>query len=406
MRPDASVRLYGYRWVVLAAFCLVNLTMQTLWIAYAPITAAAAKFYGVGDLAIGFLAMSFMIAFIPLSIPASWLIDTHGFRFAVGLGAVMMGVFGMIRGLAGTSYPVVLVGTLGVAAAQPLFLNAWTKLPAQWFPIEERASAVGVITLANLLGTGVGMALTPVLIETMSIARVQLVYGVAAAASSVFFLAVARERPPTPPSVAGAEVRALVKDGLRHALGIKAFWAYLLVAFLGMGIFNGVTTWIEGIVRPRGFSATQAGTLGAVMLLGSLVGAVSIPPISDRMRLRRPFLVLGNVLAIPGLLGLAFARSYPTLLASGFVLGFFLVSTLPIGMQYAAEITHPTPEGTSAGLIQLSGQGAVIFVYVMEAMRTSDGSFTPSLVFAIGMMLFAAALSTQLRERADVAVKA
>ena len=60
--PEVPVRLYGYRWVVLIAFCLVNLTMQTLWIAYAPVTAAAAKFYGVSDLAIGFLAMSFMIA--------------------------------------------------------------------------------------------------------------------------------------------------------------------------------------------------------------------------------------------------------------------------------------------------------------------------------------------------------
>src|ERR1035437_9877339 len=98
---DAPVRLCGYRWVVLAAFCFVNLTMQMLWIAYAPITGAAAAFYGVSDLAIGFLAMSFMLAFIPLSIPASWLIDTYGFRAAVGLGAVMMGVFRLVRGFAG-----------------------------------------------------------------------------------------------------------------------------------------------------------------------------------------------------------------------------------------------------------------------------------------------------------------
>ena len=396
--PEAPVRLYGYRWVVLVAFCLVNLTMQTLWIAYAPVTGAAAKFYGVSDLAIGFLAMSFMIAFIPLSIPASWLIDTYGFRFAVGLGAIMMGVFGLVRGFAGARYSIVLVGTMGVAAAQPLFLNAWTKLPAQWFAVHERASAVGVITLANLIGTGVGMALTPVLTETMSIARVQLIYGVAGAVASVFFLAVARERPPTPPSVGGVEVRAAVWDGLKHALGIRQFWLYLFVAFAGMGIFNGITTWIEGIVRPRGFSATQAGTIGALMLLGSLFGAVAIPPISDRTRMRRPFLVVGYVLAIPGLVGLAYAGSFPVLLASGFELGFFLVSTLPIGMQYAAEITHPTPEGTSAGLIQLFGQGSVVFVYVMEAMKASDGSFTPSLVFAIGMMGLAAALSTQLRD--------
>jgi hypothetical protein len=37
-----------------------------LWIAYAPITSPAAQFHGVSDLQIGLLAMTVMIAFIPL----------------------------------------------------------------------------------------------------------------------------------------------------------------------------------------------------------------------------------------------------------------------------------------------------------------------------------------------------
>ena len=87
---NEKYKLYGYRWVVLTVFMLINLTMQTLWITYAPITGPAATFYGVGDLQIGLLSMSFMIAFIPLSIPVSWVIDTYGFRLAVSIGAVLM----------------------------------------------------------------------------------------------------------------------------------------------------------------------------------------------------------------------------------------------------------------------------------------------------------------------------
>ena len=81
-------KLYGYRWVVLTVFMLINLIMQTLWITYAPITGPAAEFYGVSDLQIGLLSMTFMIAFVPLSIPVSWVIDTYGFRIAVGIGAI------------------------------------------------------------------------------------------------------------------------------------------------------------------------------------------------------------------------------------------------------------------------------------------------------------------------------
>jgi MFS family permease len=149
-------KLYPYRWVTLAVFMFVNLTIQMLWITYAPITGPAAQFYGVSDLRIGFLAMSFMIAFIPLSIPVSWVIDTYGFRLAVGIGAALMGVFGLLRGFAGANYSLVLWSTVGIAAAQPFLLNAWTKVPANWFSIQERATAVGLVTLANLVGTALG----------------------------------------------------------------------------------------------------------------------------------------------------------------------------------------------------------------------------------------------------------
>jgi len=395
---DKTFRLYPYRWVVLGVFMFINLTIQILWITYAPITGLAAQFYGVGDLQIGLLAMTFMIAFIPLSIPVSWAIDTFGFRPTVSLGAILMGIFGIVRGLAGTDYTLVLLATIAIAIAQPFLLNAWTKVPAQWFSIEERATAVGLITLANLVGTALGMVLTPLLTESMSIPNVQLVFGGAAAVSSVLFLILAREKPPTPPCPPGQEVRALMLDGLKHALKVRDFWLYLCISFIGMGIFNGINTWVEGIIRPRGFSPSDAGTLGALMLVGGVLGAVVIPPFSDRQHKRQKFIMLGFVLAIPGLVGLAFAETAWLLFASAFVMGFFLVSANPVGMQYAAEVTNPTPEGTSNGLIQLFSQASVVFVYIMDALKSPNGAFTPALLLAIGLMLISIFLIRKMKD--------
>jgi MFS family permease len=93
-----------------------------------------------------------------------------------------------------------------------------------------------------------------------------------------------------------------------------------------------------------------------------------------------------------------FAQSYWLLLTSAFAFGFFLTSVSPVGMQYAAEITQPTPEGTSNGLIQLFAQASVIFVYIMEALRGPDGAFTPSLLLAIGLLLISAFVITRLEE--------
>jgi MFS family permease len=395
---DKKFQVYAYRWVVLAVFMFINLTIQMLWIGYAPITGPAASFYGVSDLQIGLLAMTFMIAFIPLSIPVSWAIDTFGFRFAVSIGAILMGVFGILRGLAGTNYSLVLWSTIGIAVAQPFLLNAWTKVPANWFSIEGRATAVGLVTLSSLLGIALGMVLTPILVLQMPIPSVQLLYGGLAAFAALLFVVLARENPPTPPCPPGMETRALMLDGLRNALRSGPFWLLLFISFIGFSIFNGVTTWVEDIIRPRGFTPTDAGTVGALMLVGGILGAVIMPSFSDKQRKRVRYLMLGMLLAIPGLVGLTFATVYWLLLASAFGLGFFLVSTSPIAMQYAAELTYPTPEGTSNGLIQLFGQASVVFVYVMEAMRSGNGSFTPSLLLSLCLIIVSALIITRMRD--------
>jgi cyanate permease len=250
-----------------------------------------------------------------------------------------------------------------------------------------------------------GLVLTPILTETISIPTVQFIYGGIAAFSSILFVLLAKEKPPTPPGPPGSEVRALMLDGLKHALTVKPFLLYLFVSFIGLGIFNGVTTWVENIIRPRGFTPTDAGTLGALMLLGGILGAVIIPPFSDKQHKRQPYILLGLILAVPGLAGLAFASSAWLLFLSAFFMGFFLVSTSPIGMQYAAEVTHPTPEGTSNGLIQLFGQASVVFVYIMEAMKTANGSFTPALLLAIGLLIVSAFVVTRMKDTQRKATK-
>jgi MFS family permease len=395
---EQSFRVYGYRWVVLAVFMLINLTVQMLWITYAPITGPAAKFYGVTDLQIGFLAMSFMITYIPLSFPASWVIDTYGFRKAVSIGAVLMGVFSILRGLAGTNYTLVLLGSIGIAIGQPFLMNAWTKVPANWFSLDERATAVGLVTLANLVGTALGMVLTPILTEQLPIPTVQLIYGGVSAFFAVLFIVLSRERPPTPPCPPGLEVRSLMLDGLKQIVKSTPFWLFVIVYFVGLGIFNGISTWVENIIRPRGFTPTDAGTLGAMMILGGIIGAVVIPALSDKQHKRQRYMLIGVTLSVPGLVGVTFATSFWLLLVSAFWMGFFLISVAPIGMQYVAEVTYPAPEGTSNGVIQLFGQLSVVFVYIMEAMQNAQGAFTPSLLLSIGLLVLLIAVISQMKD--------
>lgn len=397
---QTGFKIYGYRWVVLLAFMLVVTINQLLWITFAPITSEAAVFYGVSDLNIGLLSMSFMIVYIVVSIPASWVIDTYGIRLAVGLGAALTGIFGLMRGVVAANYTLVLISQIGIAIGQPFILNAVTTVAARWFPIRERATAAGLGSLAIYIGILAGVALTPYLTVQYGIASMLLVYGVIAVIFGIVFFAFAKERPPTPPCPPELEVRSLVLDGLKQIFRKKDFILLMVIFFVGLGTFNAVTTWIEDIVRPRGFSITQAGNIGGLMIAGGIIGALILPSFSDLYRKRTPFLVIALAGATLGLTGITYAMSYGLLLVAAFVLGFFLLSAGPIGFQYGAEVTYPTSEGTSNGLLLLMGQiSGIIFIVGMDSFKSpGSGSMTPSLVVLIGLMVLSLLLSTRLEE--------
>ena len=397
---EKSFKIYGYRWIVLAVFMGAIAANQLAWITFAPITSVAARYYGVSDLSIALLSMIFMIVYIVVSIPASWTIDTYGFKVAVGIGAVLTGVFGLIRGLAADNYTLVLISQIGIAIGQPFILNALTKVAARWYPIQERATASGLGSLAMYIGIVLGMMLTPYLVLRSSINNMLLVYGAAALIAGALFLIFAREHPPTPASPPGLEERSLVFDGLKQMIRMRDFVLLMAIFFIGLGVFNSVTTWIEDILRPRGYSILQAGVVGGLMVIGGILGAVVLPALSDRYRKRVPFIILALAAATLGLVGIAFVQSYSLLLLSAFVMGFFLLSAGPIGFQYGAEITYPAPEGTSNGMLLVMGQiSGIIFIFGMDAFKNPDtGSMTASLLVLAGLMVIGLLLSTRLTE--------
>jgi MFS family permease len=132
-----------------------------------------------------------------------------------------------------------------------------------------------------------------------------------------------------------------------------------------------------------------------------VIGAVILPPLSDHFRKRIPFIMLALTGAILGLIGITFASTYLMILTSSFILGFFLLSAGPIGLQYGAELAFPAPEGTSNGLLLLMGQiSGIVFIIGMDSFKSASGSMTRSLVTLIVLMFVSLILCLKLRESA------
>lgn len=393
-------KVYGYRWVMLSVYMLIIAVNQLLWITFAPITNEAVQHYGVSDLKIGILSMCFMIVYLVVSIPASWIIDTYGIRIGVGTGAVLTGLFGLLRGLVSSNYNLLLMAQVGIAIGQPFLLNAITKVAARWFPIEERATASGLGTLSSYIGILTGMILTPWLVNGSGITRMLYIYGIFALISAVVFIVFVRERPPVAPCRPDQEERALAVDGLKLIFKNKDFNWLMFIFFIGLGVFNAVTTWIENILRPRGFSSVQAGMTGGLMIAGGILGALILPILSDHYRKRTPFIMIALAGATISLIGITVATNYFLVLMSGMAFGFFLLSSGPVGFQYGAEITYPVSEGTSNGFLLLAGQiSGILFIFGMDRFKSSStGSMTIPLVVLIIMMAVSFLSSTRIRE--------
>ncbi len=394
-----SVTLYRSRWAMLAVYALVSLALQTQWLSFAPVAREAMAAYDATQFEIDLLSLIFMLVFVVMCWPASYLIDRFGVRLGVGIGAALLAVGALVKGLGAASYTTIVVAQVGLAMAQPLVLNAVTKLVAQWFPVNERATAVGLATLAQFVGIIVVMLLTPALVDRSAadfgLPTMLMTYGIASAAVAVLALVILRERPPTPPDLAPATERLHLLAGIRHMLAHRDMRLVFGLYFIGLGVFNAVSTCIDQLCAQSGLDADETGLVGGIMLIAGIVGAAVLPPLSDKRRQRRPFLMLATGVMAPALLAMTLASAFLPLFIAAAVLGFFLLGAgAPVGFQYAAEVSHPVAESISQGAILFVGQlSGIAFIIGINAV-----GIVPFMWVFVALGAVATLIATALRE--------
>lgn len=413
---SSTPKVYPYRWVILLAFMLISAVVQIQWLAHAAVARPAEVFYeGQFDPSsffnIDFLAMVYMLVYLVMSFPASYMIDTYGIRVGISIGAVLAGVAGLMKGLFADSFTAVVVAQVGLAIAQPFILNAVTAVSVRWFPLRERGMAAGFSALAQYIGIVIAMLVTPLLVgsdpakpgygtgfETMLLTYGWLTFAVAAVT-----LLLIREKPPTPPSTETMQ-RHSFTEGVKHILKQRDMQITLLLFLVGLGIFNAVSSMTDSIAENAGVQDSD-GLIGGLMLIGGILGALILPILSDKFRKRKVFLVICIAGMVPGIFGLTFAGDlstdpstvYTISLVSSFVLGFFIMSAGPLGFQYAAEVSHPAPESTSQGMLLWVGQvTGMIFV---AGMSVESNRYLPAFMVSFAVLsLFSLAAVLFLRE--------
>ena len=400
---DQAIKIYPYRWVVLALFMFVNLMVQVLWICYAPVASIAAGFYNVKKDDIDLLANIFLIVYLPVAFPAAWAIDKFGIHKGVGFGAILMAVFAMLRALFPADYTMALIGSIGIAIGQPFLLSAFTKTAALWFPQAHRATITGLMFLALFVGVAIGEVVPPILVGSGDIGHMEMVFGVLSLASALLFLVFARAKPKTPPGTEASEIRASMMIGLKSMLKDKDVYIISILILVGSAVVNGILTLIDGISAEKHLTSGQGIWLVSAILAGGIVGSVVVPMISDGIKRRKAILIASGVLG--GILSIAIAlvTDFGPVMVVSFLLGVMLTGVVPLAYQYGAEITHPTPEGTSNGWLGLVLQAAGFLILAMDMIKNAMGnSYMPAMIGLGALLLLSTLLLTRIRESPEV----
>ncbi|XP_062970239.1 heme transporter FLVCR1 isoform X3 [Cynocephalus volans] len=391
--PLPRTALSARRFVVLLIFSLYSLVNAFQWIQYSIISNVFEGFYGVSLLHIDWLSMVYMLFYVPLIFPATWLLDTRGLRLTALLGSGLncLGAWIKCGSVQQHLFWVTMLGQCLCSVAQVFILGLPSRIASVWFGPKEVSTACATAVLGNQLGTAVGFLLPPVLVPNtqnntnlLACNISTMFYGTSAVATLLFILtAIAfKEKPQYPPSQSRAALQDSppaeysYKTSIRNLFRNIPFILLLISYGIMTGAFYSVSTLLnQMILHYYEGEEVNAGRIGLTLVVAGMVGSV----------------LCG--------LWLDYTKTY----------NFFMTGYLPLGFEFAVEITYPESEGTSSGLLNASAQIFGILFTLAQGKLTSDydprvGNIFLCVWMLIGIILTALIKSDLRRHNINIGI--
>ena len=370
-------RVYKRRFIGLAQLVLLNVIVSWDWLTFAAVSGTSASFFDVSEGAINWLSTAFFFAFIPMVPPVIWTLNRSGPKTSILVSSVLVLIGNWIR-YAGTRaspprFGVVVFGQILIGFSQPFVLAAPTRFSNVWFSDSGRVSATAIATLANPLGGALGQLIGPFWATDESSIPSLVLYTAILSTVATLPAPFIPRKPPTPPSAIAAAEKLDIRQALYELPRNRSFWLIFFPFAVYVGFFNAISSLLNQILSPYGFSEDDAGITGALLIVVGLVASAIVSPIVDRkkkhlhvIKVAVPIISLSYLVFIfmPG------SRSIAGPYVVAAILGASSFSLLPATLEYLVLVTHPVSPEITSTICWASGQllGA-IFVIIMNELK-------------------------------------
>ncbi|NWZ94420.1 FLVC2 protein, partial [Nesospiza acunhae] len=415
----AEVQLSRLRWAVLLLFSSYSLCNAFQWIQYGSINNVFVRFYGVSAFAIDWLSMSYMLIYIPLLFPVAWLLEKRGLRLIALAGSALnaMGAWVKLGSLKPHLFPVTVLGQVICGLAQVFILGMPSRIASVWFGSQEVSTACSIAVFGNQLGIAVGFLVPPVLIPNVEDVE-KLAYHIsimffmtAGVASALFILVIIvfKEKPLNPPSQAQAMIQSRPAAEYSYVQSILRLLrnANFLLLMVTYGKLLHLCECV--CVSPQGEEA-NAGRIGLTIILSGMTGALISGIWLDKTKTYKQTTLVVYIMSLVGMIVYTFTLSLGHLwvvFVTAGLLGFFMTGYLPLGFEFAAELTYPESEGTSSGLLNVSAQifGIALTIsqgQIIDRFGTKAGNLLLCSVLFLGTIMTAFIKADLRRQQANL----
>ena len=376
-----STKVYKVRWFILLIYCINIMNNGVMFMGLSAIPNVAAKFYGVNTVYIEWISNIFLLTYVFIALPGSFLNNKFGIR-PILLVCSTLQLIGCALRLAGYQekwFFLVVIGQVLGAISLGLILQVSSKLSFQWFPEHERATATTIGILFNILGVALGFALPCSIVrETMDrknleedmklLFLVQFIMNLIAFLLTVLFF---QEKPTTPPS---SIIRDKSKESFTKKLKLLISNKYFMIVAnaysLYYGLYCAVSVIVSSLVSIKyqnGYSSL-IGWMGFFYNIAACITSVLLAIWLDRYKkfqVGAILLTIGSlVIWTTFVIVLNYIHSFVPVFILFVLYGFVGVSYFATGVEQVVEMTYPVPEEISSGfLLTLANLYATIFIF-------------------------------------------
>jgi predicted MFS family arabinose efflux permease len=302
------------------------------------------------------------------------------------IASILLAVTSLMKPFVLFNFDALLIIHLLFALSAVYCFTSWSPLTYRLFEKNLAAHKIALFTAALTAGEFLGYLLTYPIVSRIGLHSTLVIYGIISAIIALVYIHViykiefAYSVEPRP--------RPSILKGFKLVMKEQAMVYLSIIAFLDIGVFAWIATWYPKLFTSfKGFGPEQASLITSAKLIGCLIGALTVPTLSHKLRKVRVFFIFLPIISALMFFIVPYMNNYYLLLIDSLILGVTLFPVYPIGVHLPSAYTKIGIEyaGIGSGIV-------LIFANIGGFLLPQLGVLTHSLwssiaIFGIAPML-------------------